>query len=101
MVVVVIGNECAPRIPDAPEQTAPWWLVPLGGLTPFARPVTSASLLPQLDQLMRVKEQLRVGARKPTYFPFIRYGDNQIRAYQGYLVKFAAELFDLIPGIES
>lgn len=42
--------------PDRPEILV--WLVPLGGQTPFTRPVTSSSLLPLLDQLMELQEQL-------------------------------------------
>jgi hypothetical protein len=78
--------------------------VPLGGLTPFAQPVTSAQLLPKLDQLMDLRERLRLEHGKHVYFPFVRHirqGESLIYAPQGYSAKFPAELFDLIPGIGS
>lgn len=77
------------------------WMVTLGGLNGFQRPVTSTSLLPLLDELIGVREQLEDSYGKPVYFPFIRYGRGQLRARQGYLTKFPTELFDVIPGINS
>jgi hypothetical protein len=77
------------------------WRVPLGGPRRFKRPITSDSLLPLLDQLMDTRDQLEDTYGKPVYFPFIRYRRAELRARQGYLTKFPAELFDLIPGIRS
>jgi extracellular elastinolytic metalloproteinase len=85
--------------PDEPEILV--WKVPLGGLRRFPRPVTSASLLPLLDQLMDLKDQLETEHGKPIYFPWKRYRGSEIYAQQGYCVKFPVELFDLIPDIGS
>jgi hypothetical protein len=49
---------------------------------------------------MAVNEALGKEHGQPTYFPFYRYGGDQIRTQQAYFVKFPAELFDLIPDIE-
>ena len=77
-------------------------MVTLGGFNGFRRPITSTSLLPLLDELMEVREQLEDSYGKPVYFPFVRYGRRgQLRARQGYLTKFPTELFDVIPGIDS
>jgi hypothetical protein len=59
------------------------------------------SLLPVLDHLMTLKDGLEAQHGEPIYFPFYRYGGNQIRTQQAYLVKFPVELFDLVPGIGS
>ena len=77
------------------------WMVPLGGLKRFKRPIPSSTLLPLLDELMDVRDQLEESCGKPVYFPFIRYGRGQLRARQGYLTKFPVELFDVIPGISG
>lgn len=87
---------------DGPE--IPCWTVTLGGLQPFPRPVPSSSLLPLLDQLMDLREQLQAEHGKSIYFPFVRHirdGESLIYAPEGYFIKFPVELFDLVPGIGS
>lgn len=79
----------------------PCWRVRLGGLRTFAQPVTSDSLLPRLGRLMRLRTRLERAYGKPIYFPFFRYGRDEIRAQQGYFAKFPAALFELIPEIGS
>jgi Domain of unknown function (DUF3883) len=82
-------------------RTSEGWVLPLGGVTWFSDPPTLAVLTPLLDTLMELNTRLEAEHGKPTYFPFIRYRENEIRARQGYLAKFPVPLFDLIPGIAS
>ena len=82
-------------------RTTPGWVAPLGGMTSFATQPTLTSLLPLLDELMDLDERLANEHRRPTYFPFYRYGGQQIRTQQAYFVKFPVELFNVIPGIDA
>lgn len=82
-------------------RTTEGWVAPLGGLDIFQHQPNLASLLPLLDQLMAVNEALGKAHGQPTYFPFYRYGGDQIRTQQAYFVKFPAELFDVITDIGS
>lgn len=82
-------------------RTTPGWTVPLGGLHPFELPVTTATLQALKDALVGLRADLEAEHGVPAYFPFYVYGGTQIRAQQGYLVKFPVELFDVIPGIDA
>ncbi|UXA18805.1 EVE domain-containing protein [Mycobacterium sp. SMC-4] len=86
---------------DDSDSSPDTWFVVLDGLRRFRRPVSSSSLLAEIDQLMDVKAALEDAYGKPIYFPFIRYRRRELRAQQGYLTKFPAELFEVIPGIRS
>lgn len=85
----------------AGPRTTPGWTVPLGGLHPFTPPVTTATLQPLKDALVGLRSDLEGEHGVPAYFPFYLYGGSQIRAQQGYLVKFPVELFDVIPGLAA
>jgi hypothetical protein len=67
----------------------------------------SVQLLPILDQIVALDEALRAQHGRPVYFPITKYGANrpagqhQVRAAEAYFVKFPAELFDVISGIEA
>lgn len=81
-------------------RTTPGWTVPLGGLHPIA-PVTAATLQALKDALVGLRGDIEAEHGVPAYFPFYLYGGNQIRAQQGYLVKFPVELFNVIPGLDA
>jgi hypothetical protein len=51
--------------------------------------------------MITLKTDLEEQHGEPVYFPFYRYGGDQIRTQQAYLVKFPIELFDVIPGISD
>ena len=81
-------------------RTSEGWVVPLGGLHKFQSPPTSQTLLPLMDELIALRDDLN-SLHGTTYFPYYRYGGDQIRAQQAYLVKFPYQLFDIVPGIGS
>lgn len=89
------------------ERTTTGWCAALGPVHWFPSRVTSADLLPILDQIVAVDEALGATHNGTIYFPITRYGANrpahqqEVRAAQAYFVKFPVELFDVIPGIES
>jgi hypothetical protein len=84
----------------APRTTA-GWVTPLGGMRTFAVPTTLASLRALRDPLMDLRAELEQAHGQPIYFPFYRYGDDEVRTQQAYLVKFPIELFGLIPQVGS
>jgi hypothetical protein len=88
-------------------RTTPGWWAPLGGFHAFSSPVTSAQLRPLLDQIVAVDDALGAVHTGSLYFPLTRFGsdrppnEQEVRAAQAYFVKFPAELFEVIPGIDS
>ena len=76
--------------------TIPCWRVLLGGLRRFEPEIASSALLPLLNELMDIRDQLQEQYDKPVYFPFFRYRRNELRCQQGYLVKFPVELFEVM-----
>jgi len=89
------------------ERTTLGWRAVLGQFHSFASPVTSAQLLPLLDQIVAVDHALGAQHKGTIYFPITRYGANcppdqqEVRAAEAYFVKFPVELFDVISGISS
>lgn len=79
--------------------TGPGWRVPLGGLNRIDPIVGKARLQALLDDLMHLRKELEDVHGTPIYFPWFRYGGTQLRAQQGYLTKFPAELLTLLPGL--
>jgi hypothetical protein len=83
------------------------WSAVLGPVHDFPSPVTSVQLLPLLDEIVGVDEELGSKHKGALYFPLTRYGANrpahkqEVRAAEAYFVKFPVELFDVIPGIAS
>ena len=69
--------------------------------------MTAVQLLPLLDDIVAVDDELTRTRHGRTYFPLTRYGSarprekQEIRAAEAYFVKFPVELFDVIPGIEG
>jgi hypothetical protein len=80
-------------------RTTEGWVVALGGLNRFDPPLTAHELQEVRQQVLAVNASLERAHRKPTYFPFYLYGGRELRAQQGYLVKFPVELFDVLPSI--
>ncbi len=52
-------------------------------------------------ELLRMRQDLEAAHGKPVYFPFFQYRPGEIRAQQGYLVKFPSQFFDLIPELRD
>jgi hypothetical protein len=75
--------------------------VPLGGLHEFAITVRGRDLDVLEAEVFRLREELETTHGKPVYFPFFQYRPAEIRAQQGYLVKFPVELLDLLPELSS
>lgn len=80
-------------------RTTQAWQVTLGGFNQLTHPVMSQDLqTPALrDKILGVAADLEAAHGKPIYFPFYLYGGQQLRATQGYLLKFPAELLDILP----
>lgn len=89
------------------ERTTLGWQAALGQFHAFASPVTSVQLLPILEQIVAVDQELGAQHKGTIYFPITRYGANrpanqqEVRAAEAYFVKFPIELFDVIRGIGS
>lgn len=75
------------------------WMVELGGFNRFSHPLTSELLQVKRDAVMDAYDELEAKHGKPVYYPFYVYGRTQLRAQQGYLMKFPVELFDVLPQI--
>ncbi len=81
--------------------TGPSWYVPLGGFHAFENPVRGRDLSTIEASLFGLRDELELRNGKPVYFPFFRYRSGQVRAQQGYLVKFPAALLNLLPALSS
>ena len=90
------GHKNGPRTTDA-------WQVSLGGLNEFTTPVMGADLQGRRirSKVLGLKADLEADYGKPVYFPFYLYGGRDLRAQQGYLMKFPAALVDLLPALED
>jgi hypothetical protein len=82
-------------------RTTEGWMVTLGGLNRFREPIMTDELQGLREPVLAVASRLEVDYGKPTYFPFYLYGGRELRAQQGYLVKFPVELFDVLPRLEE
>jgi hypothetical protein len=82
-------------------RTTEGWMVTLGGFNAFTEPLLSSELQQLRDDVLRVGADLEASYGKPTYFPFYLYGGRELRAQQGYLVKFPAELLAVLPTIDE
>jgi len=77
------------------------WLMQCGGFHPFDEPVTLADLNAIESTIRRVHDELDKAIRGPVYFPFIFYRPGELRAKQGYLMKFPAALVNAIPSLKG
>jgi Domain of unknown function (DUF3883) len=82
-------------------RTTEGWMVTLGGLNLFKEPVLMEELQQLMQPVLEVASRLEAEQHKPTYFPFYLYGGRELRAQQGYLVKFPVELFDVLPRLHA
>jgi len=80
-------------------RTTEGWMVTLGGLNHFPQPPTLDEMRELIGHVQEVSDALVLEHRKPTYFPFYVYGGRELRAQQGYLMKFPVELFSVLPNI--
>lgn len=76
--------------------TGPSWFVPLGGLHEFDTTVRGRDLDVLETEVFQLRDELEAKHGKPVYFPFFQYRPGEIRAQQGYLVKFPVGLLDLL-----
>jgi hypothetical protein len=83
----------------AGPRTTEGWMVTLGGLNRFHARLSAQELQRHSESVLKVADDLERTYGKPTYFPFYLYGGRELRAQQGYLVKFPIELFDVLPGL--
>jgi hypothetical protein len=74
----------------------PNWIMPLGGLHPFAVPIDNTALASIRGGLLDLRDTLSAQYDDFRYFPFAKYGENEIRAAQAYATKFPRELLDLL-----
>lgn len=81
--------------------TGPSWFVPLGGMHGFSTTVRGKDLDVLESELFQLRDDLEARYGKPVYFPFFQYRPGEIRAQQGYLVKFPVELLDLLPELSA
>ena len=72
------------------------WSMPLGGIHLLDTPVTLDDLVPLRSKILSVRSELETHTDGPSYFPFTKYGSDKLRAMQGYVTKFPAELVDLL-----
>ncbi|SNY53708.1 DUF3883 domain-containing protein [Paractinoplanes atraurantiacus] len=79
----------------------PSWLTPLRGYTALHQPVDQSVLRQVEDELRDVFEKLSETYPGTLYLPFAFSDKRPIRAAQGYLVKFPAELLKVIPGLDE
>ncbi|MDB5583793.1 MAG: hypothetical protein JWR80_8969 [Bradyrhizobium sp.] len=68
----------------------------LGGFTPLSIPVTKEMLIARRAALFAARETVEK-AGWPSRFPFIPYGNSDVRALQGYLTKLPKSLLDVLP----
>jgi hypothetical protein len=73
----------------------PNWVMPLGGLHYFERPVFGPALDGIRDGILDLKAALEANYPGFRYFPFNKYGAGHIRASQAYATKFPRELMEL------
>jgi hypothetical protein len=82
-------------------RTTEGWIVTLGGLNLFDSPLMADELQHFIQPVLSVAAALEVEYGKPTYFPFYLYGGRELRAQQGYLMKFPVELVDVLPKVRA
>lgn len=68
----------------------------LGGFVPLEAPLTKARLIENRREMIAIRDAIAARG-KPSRFPFIPYGDNDLRAIQGYLTKLPQAVLELFP----
>lgn len=86
----------APHVGGVSPSAQPSWVVPLNASHWLARPVSLLELTSARSRILRIREDLRAHYGSPIYFPFNGYGNQHLRAFQGYLSKAPSELVQLI-----
>lgn len=71
----------------------------LNGYVPLAKPVTKEMLVARRDALFAVRAAVEQFGR-PSRFPFIPYGQTDVRALQGYLTKLPKDLLEVLPELK-
>lgn len=72
------------------------WEMPLRGFTRLDRPITRTEINVRRAEILTIRDSLVATMGNPLYFPFMNYADRELRAFQGYLMKFPAALVDLL-----
>jgi len=68
----------------------------LGGFALLAVPLTKARLVECRKELIAIRDAV-ASRGTPSRFPFIPYGDTDLRAIQGYLTKLPRAVLDILP----
>lgn len=77
-------------------EARPNWVMPLAGIHYLDSPILLSDLKSLLTEILDVREALELTQGKPSYFPFNRYGSEDIRATQAYLTKLPHSLVELL-----
>lgn len=72
------------------------WRVPLRNFTRLDRPVTRTVVNERRSEVLDALVETAASVGTPIYAPFQDYGGRELRAQQGYLVKFPAALVPLL-----
>lgn len=77
----------------------PGQYISLEGYIPIEPILSLADIRTKEVGIMRVREKLVADRGGPLRFPFVRYGDQGLRAFQAYLVEFPADVAALFPNL--
>ena len=77
----------------------PGQYISLEGYVPIEPILSLTDLRTKEVEIMQVREKLVADRDGPLRFPFVRYGDQGLRAFQAYLVEFPADVAALFPNL--
>jgi hypothetical protein len=90
-------GQASGRGPVAPYWR-PGWRRPLDGPYRLGQPVRAVFLSSIRSDVLRVLDEVQAAhPRQSTYPPFVKYGDQGLRAFQGYLTKVPRVFMELVP----
>ena len=74
----------------------PNWVMPLGGVHLFEKPIGGDELSAIRESILDLKPDQQAASTSFRYFPFTKYGTDRLRAAQAYATKFPRELVELL-----
>lgn len=77
----------------------PGQYISLEGYAPVEPILSLADIRTKEAEIMQVRDTLAAERSSALRFPFVRYGDQGLRAFQAYLVEFPADLAALFPNL--
>lgn len=72
------------------------WRMPLRNFALLEKPVTRTMINARRAEVLEILMEVAARAGRTAYAPFQNYADRELRAQQGYLVKFPAALVDTL-----